>query len=99
MQATHALIACALMLVTRLSLQMCGRLQEMRQQSALVDLDIVCEEQHLHVHKVILAGASKFFREQLCKANVMVPVILRLEDFGIEVSSEALGYMIEFVYR
>ena len=87
------------MLVTRLSLQMCGRLQEMRQQSALVDLDIVCEEQHLHVHKVILAGASKFFREQLCKANVMVPVILRLEDFGIEVSSEALGYMIEFVYR
>ena len=78
---------------------MCGRLQEMRLQSGLVDLDIVCEEQHIHVHKVILAGASRFFREQLCKANVMVPVILRLEDFGIDISSEALGYMIEFVYR
>ena len=55
--------------------------------------------QHNHVHKVILAGASKFFREQLCKANVMVPVIIRLEDFGIDVSSEALGYIIEFAYR
>ena len=78
---------------------MCGRLQELRQQSGLVDLDIVCEEQHNHVHKVILAGASKFLREQLCKANVMVPVIIRLEDFGIDVSSEALGYIIEFAYR
>ena len=71
----------------------------MRQQNALVDLDIVCEEQHLHVHKVVLAAASRFFREQLCKANVMVPVILRLEDFGIEISNEALSHIVEFVYR
>ena len=46
-----------------------------------------------------MAACSKFFKEQLCKQNVQVPVILRLEDFGLELKREALAYIIEFVYR
>ena len=39
------------------------------------------------------------FQDQLCKANVMVPVIIRLEDFGFELQKEAVGFIIEFIYR
>lgn len=77
----------------------CENLQMLRMQTGLVDLDIICEETHIHVHKVVMAACSKFFKEQLCKANVLVPVILKLEDFGLELSREAVGYLIEFVYR
>ena len=40
-----------------------------------------------------------FFKDQLCRQNVQVPVILRLEDFGIELKRDAVSYIIEFVYR
>lgn len=40
-------------------------LQLLRLQNSLVDLDIVCEEQHIHVHKVIMAGQSKFFKVKI----------------------------------
>ena len=66
---------------------------------ALADLDIVCEEEHVKVHKVVLAAASRFFRERLCKANVLGPVIIRLEDFGLSVKRDALLFIIEFVYK
>ena len=45
------------------------------------------------------AAGSRFFKDQLCKQNVQVPVILRLEDFGIKLSIDAVSYIIEFVYR
>ena len=46
-----------------------------------------------------MAASSKFFKDQLCKQNVQVPVILRLEDFGLELKRDAVSYIIEFVYR
>ena len=51
------------------------------------------------MHKVVMAAGSMFFKDQLCKQNVQVPVILRLEDFGIELKRDAVSYIIEFVYR
>ena len=46
-----------------------------------------------------MAAGSRFFKDQLCKQNVQVPVILRLEDFGLELKRDAVSYIIEFVYR
>ena len=51
------------------------------------------------MHKVVMAAGSRFFKDQLCKQNVQVPVILRLEDFGIDLKRDAVSYIIEFVYR
>ena len=51
------------------------------------------------MHKVVMAACSRFFKDQLCKQNVQVPVILRLEDFGLELKRDAVSYIIEFVYR
>jgi hypothetical protein len=78
---------------------LCEQLQQLRLQTGLVDLDIVCEDHHINVHKVVLAACCRFFREQLCKVNVQVPVILRLEDFGLELKRDAVSYIIEFIYR
>jgi len=78
---------------------LCEQLQQLRLQTGLVDLDIVCEDHHINVHKVVMAACSKFFKDQLCKQNVQVPVILRLEDFGLELKRDAVSYIIEFVYR
>ena len=46
-----------------------------------------------------MVAGSRFFKDQLCKQNVQVPVILRLEDFGLELKRDAVSYIIEFVYR
>ena len=78
---------------------LCEQLQQLRLQTGLVDLDIVCEDHHINVHKVVMAASSKFFKDQLCKQNVQAPVILRLEDFGLELKRDAVSYIIEFVYR
>lgn len=78
---------------------LCEQLQQLRLQTGLVDLDIVCEDHHINVHKVVMAACSKFFKDQLCKQNVQVPVIIRLEDFGLELKRDAVSYIIEFVYR
>ena len=51
------------------------------------------------MHKVVMAAGSMFFKDQLCRQNVQVPVILRLEDFGIDLKRDAVSYIIEFVYR
>ena len=32
------------------------QLQQLRLQTGLVDLDIVCEDHHINVHKVVMAG-------------------------------------------
>ena len=63
---------------------MCEQLQQLRLQTGLVDLDIVCEDHHINVHKVVMAACSRFFKDQLCKQDIQGPVILRLEDFGLE---------------
>merc|ERR1711997_1025210 len=38
-------------------------------------------------------------KDQLCRANVLVPVVLRLEDFGLRLSYEAVSLIIEFIYK
>ena len=40
-----------------------------------------------------MAAGSRFFKDQLCKQNLQVPVILRLEDFGIELKRDAVSYI------
>jgi hypothetical protein len=79
--------------------QLCEKVQNLRSHTNLVDLDIVCEDAHVHVHKVIMAASSKFFKEHLCKANVRAPVILKLEDFDLNLKREAVSYLVEFIYK
>ncbi len=39
------------------------------------------------------------YQEKLLKANVMIPVMLRLEDFGLTLSRRAVSHVVDFVYR
>ena len=78
---------------------LCQHLQQLRTQTSLVDLDIVCENHHINVHRVVMAACSRFFEEQLCKPNVRAPVSIRLEDFRLGLRQEAVSYIIEFMYR
>ena len=80
--------------------KLCERMQSLRSDTNLVDLDLVCEDEHLHVHKVVMAASSKFFKEQLCKAsNLRAPVILKLEDFNLILKREAVSFLVEFIYK
>ena len=38
-------------------------------------------------------------QEQLCRANVLAPVILRLEDFGHDLRLESVQAIVEYIYR
>ena len=72
------------------SKQLCDKLQSLRSDMNFVDLDLVCEDAHLHLHKVIMAASSKFFKEQLSKSVTTVrsaPVILKLEDFNMKLKN------------
>ena len=84
------------------SKQLCDKLQSLRSDTNFVDLDLVCEDHHLHVHKVVMAASSKFFKEQLSKSVTTVrsaPVILKLEDFNMKLKREAVSYIVEFIYK
>ena len=60
----------------------------------------MCEDTHLHVHKVVMAASSKFFKENLSKAsNMRAPVILKLEDFNLKLKKEAVNFIVEFIYN
>ncbi len=79
---------------------LCENLQLLRNQTGLVDLDIVVEDAHIHVHKVVMAASSKFFKEHLCRGSSGArPAILKLEDFGLDLKRQAVSYLIEFVYN
>lgn len=67
----------------------------------MVDLDLVCEDAHVHCHKVVMAASSKFFHEQLCRSPTVrgAPVILRLEDFNLKLKREAVSFLVEFIYK
>lgn len=82
------------------SKQLCDKLQSLRSDTNLVDLDLVCEDAHLHVHKVVMAASSRFFKEHLCKSSsARAPVILKLEDFKLKLKREAVSYLVEFIYK
>ena len=38
-------------------------------------------------------------QEHLCRANVLAPVILRLEDFGHTLKFDCVQSVVEYVYR
>lgn len=65
---------------------LCEQLQQLRTQTSLLDLDIICEDHHINIHKVVMAASSRFFKDQLCKQKVQAPIILRLEDFGLKLN-------------
>ena len=80
--------------------KLCERMQSLRSDTNLVDLDLVCEDLVLNVHKVVMAASSKFFKEHLCKAsNLRAPVILKLEDFNLKLKREAVSFLVEFIYK
>ena len=65
---------------------LCEQLQQLRTETSLLDLVIVCEDHHINVHKVVMAACCRFFKDQLCKQKVQAPIILRLEDFGLKLN-------------
>ena len=81
--------------------QLCEKLQSLRSDTNFVDLDLVCEDHHLHVHKVVMAASSKFFKEELSKsaATLRSPVILKLEDFNMKLKREAVDHIVDFIYK
>ncbi|XP_047359449.1 protein PF3D7_1417600-like isoform X1 [Vespa velutina] len=60
---------------------------------ALVDVTLICEEQKLRVHKLVLASNSTYFEEILQQDLGQDPIIL-LRDLNFEV----LKAMVEFMY-
>jgi hypothetical protein len=48
------------------------------------------QEKKLQAHKIVMAASSKFFCAQLCRNNILVPVILKLEDFGLDLDFDAV---------
>ncbi|XP_015604748.1 uncharacterized protein LOC107272263 [Cephus cinctus] len=60
---------------------------------ALVDVTLICEEQKLRVHKLVLASCSLYFEEMLEQDLGQEPIIL-LSDLNFEI----LKAMVEFMY-
>lgn len=60
---------------------------------ALVDVTLICEEQKLRVHKLVLASCSLYFEEMLEQDLGQEPIIV-LKDLNFEV----LKAMVEFMY-
>ncbi|XP_066590363.1 uncharacterized protein [Prorops nasuta] len=69
------------------------RFSELLARQALVDVTLVCEEQKLCVHKLVLASNSIYFEEILEQDLGQEPVIL-LKDLNFEI----LKAMVEFMY-
>lgn len=60
---------------------------------SLVDVTLICEEQRIRVHKLVLASCSPYFEEMLEQDLGQEPTIL-LSDLNFEV----LKAMVEFMY-
>ncbi|XP_033179001.1 uncharacterized protein LOC100747659 isoform X3 [Bombus impatiens] len=63
------------------------------ERQALVDVTLVCEEQKLRVHKLVLASNSTYFEEILQRDLDQEPVI-----FFKDLNFEILKAMVEFMY-
>ncbi|XP_050600913.1 uncharacterized protein LOC126929003 isoform X2 [Bombus affinis] len=63
------------------------------ERQALVDVTLVCEEQKLRVHKLVLASNSTYFEEILQRDLGQEPVI-----FFKDLNFEILKAMVEFMY-
>ena len=69
---------------TEHSVMLANSLYHLYTQSSLLDVRLVCEEEHIYAHKAVLAAGSKFFQErlqslgsgmvelQMCSANLGV---------------------------
>ena len=76
------------------------KLTTLRSETNLLDLDLLCEDVQFHVHKVVMAASSDFFQEQLCNSTTArAQVILKLEDFNLKLKSEAVSFLLDFIYK
>ncbi|XP_048265503.1 uncharacterized protein LOC100645854 isoform X3 [Bombus terrestris] len=69
------------------------KFSELLERQALVDVTLVCEEQKLRVHKLVLAANSTYFEEILQRDLGQEPVI-----FFKDLNFEILKAMVEFMY-
>ncbi|XP_071858491.1 uncharacterized protein isoform X3 [Bombus fervidus] len=69
------------------------KFSELLARQALVDVTLVCEEQKLRVHKLVLASNSTYFEEILQQDLGQEPVI-----FFKDLNFEILKAMVEFMY-
>ncbi|XP_060819502.1 uncharacterized protein LOC132908985 isoform X3 [Bombus pascuorum] len=69
------------------------KFSELLARQALVDVTLVCEEQKLRVHKLVLASNSTYFEEILQRDLGQEPVI-----FFKDLNFEILKAMVEFMY-
>ncbi|XP_017798016.1 PREDICTED: uncharacterized protein LOC108579084 [Habropoda laboriosa] len=69
------------------------KFSELLARQALVDVTLVCEEQKLRIHKLVLASHSTYFEEILQQDLGQEPII-----FLKDISFEILKAMVEFMY-
>ncbi|XP_029051835.2 uncharacterized protein LOC114880221 isoform X2 [Osmia bicornis bicornis] len=69
------------------------KFSELLARQALVDVTLICEEQKLRVHKLVLASNSTYFEEILQQDLGQEPIIF-LKDLNFEI----LKAMVEFMY-
>ncbi|XP_056639983.1 protein bric-a-brac 2-like [Diorhabda sublineata] len=67
---------------------------DLKNKEQLVDVTIICEEQHIKAHKLVLAACSDFFMDLFNNTNVAHPVI---KFYDIKLSN--LIQIIQFIYQ
>ena len=74
---------------------LCEKVQTLRSESNLLDLEVLCEDAKINVHKVVMAACSKFFKDQI-KSNVTT---VKLEDYSLKVKKDAVSYIVDYIYK
>lgn len=67
---------------------------DLKNKEQLVDVTIVCEEQHIKAHKIVLAACSDFFMDLFNDTNLVHPVI---KFYDMKLSN--LIQIIQFIYQ
>ena len=74
---------------------LCEKVQTLRSESNLLDLEVLCEDAKINVHKVVMAACSKFFKDQI-KSNI---TSVKLEDHSLKVKKDAVSYIVDYIYK
>ena len=74
---------------------LCEKVQTLRSESNLLDLEVLCEDAKINVHKVVMAACSKFFKDQI-KSNITT---IKLEDYSLKVKKDAVSYIVDYIYK
>ena len=75
---------------------LCEKVQTLRSESNLLDLEVLCEDTKINVHKVVVAACSKFFKDQIKSNNVTT---IKLEDYSLKVKKDAVSYIVDYIYK